>query len=97
MSRIRLALVYFDIVSKQETLLTEIHDAEALKRYFEDQCERFLYWAEQELAHRTARNRALALCVFPIPPFARASGNWLRLFTGQLATNAVSLHKLPPA
>ena len=63
--RIHLALVYFDIISKQETLLTEIHEAEALKHYFEDQCERFLCWAEQELAHRTTRNRALTELHFP--------------------------------
>jgi len=67
--RIRLALVYFDIVGKQETLLTEVHDAETLKRYFEDQCERFLDWAEQELAHRTARDRALAALRFPYTSF----------------------------
>src|SRR5690242_6848305 len=67
--RVHLALVYFDIVSKQETLLTEVHDAETLKRYFEDQCERFLYWAEQELAHRIARDRALAALRFPYTSF----------------------------
>lgn len=68
-SRIRLALVYFDIISKQENLLIEIHDAETLKHYFEDQCERFLCWAEQELAHRTTRNRALNELHFPHSSF----------------------------
>lgn len=67
--RIRLALVYFDIVSKQETLLIEVHDAETLKCYFEDQCERFLYWAEQELEHRAARDRALVALRFPYTSF----------------------------
>lgn len=67
--RISLALVYFDVAGKQETLLAEIHEAEALKHYFEDQCERFLCWAEQELAHRTARNRMLDALRFPHSSF----------------------------
>lgn len=67
--RIGLALVYFDIVSKEETLLSESHEAATLERYFEDQCERFLSWAEQEVAHRTTRNRALTALRFPHSSF----------------------------
>ena len=64
-----LALVYFDINSQQETVLAERHAADALRRYFEEQCERFLAWADQELAHRKARDAALAALRFPHASF----------------------------
>ncbi|HEU4855632.1 MAG TPA: ATP-dependent DNA helicase [Nitrosospira sp.] len=69
LTQIRLALVYFDIVTKKETLLSEAHDADALRQYFESRCERFLNWAEKELAHRTMRNQALNSLRFPHPTF----------------------------
>lgn len=67
--RIRLALVYFDIQSERETSLLEEHDAQALEQFFDRQCRLFLQWAEQELAHRTARDRAMAALGFPHPDF----------------------------
>ncbi|WP_256210134.1 ATP-dependent DNA helicase [Nitrosospira briensis] len=69
LSEIRLALIYFDIVSKKETWLSETHDVGSLKQYFESRCECFLNWAEQELAHRTMRNEALNSLRFPHPSF----------------------------
>ncbi len=69
LQEIHLALVYFDIGSQKETVLSELHTADALKQFFEQQCERFLAWAEQELAHRTVRNRALADLRFPHAAF----------------------------
>ena len=66
---INLTLVYFDVASTQETPLTEHFTAAALKDYFEAQCERFLAWAEQELAHRQARDAALTALAFPHPSF----------------------------
>jgi DNA excision repair protein ERCC-2 len=68
-SSIRLALVYFDITNKKETTLSEKHDAGSLKQYFEDKCGCFLGWAEQELAHRTSRDRALISLRFPHSSF----------------------------
>ena len=65
LARIGLALVYFDIVSKKEVVLNETQEAGALKAYFDDQCERFLNWAEQELIHRAGRNEALIHLTFP--------------------------------
>ncbi|WP_028239176.1 ATP-dependent DNA helicase [Stutzerimonas azotifigens] len=62
---LELALVYFDVVSQKETLLLERHSAEQLRLFFEDQCARFLAWAEQELAHRGARDAALRELRFP--------------------------------
>jgi Rad3-related DNA helicase len=62
---IELALVYFDIGSQKETLLTERHRACDLQAFFEEQCQRFIAWAEQELAHAGARNAALESLAFP--------------------------------
>ena len=62
---IHLSLVYFDISSLQETPLTEHFTAASLKEYFEMQCERFLLWAEQEMAHRLARDAGLTALSFP--------------------------------
>jgi DNA excision repair protein ERCC-2 len=69
LSEVHLALVYFDIVSHKETLLIEFHTAESLRQYFEDQCERFLAWAEQELAHRATRDQMLTSLQFPHASF----------------------------
>ncbi len=66
---INLALVYFDVASLQETPLTEYFTAASLKAYFEQQCERFLAWANQELAHRVARDAALDALEFPYAAF----------------------------
>ncbi len=65
LAEVRLALVYLYIGSQQETALTESFTAETLKGYFEAQCEKFLGWAQQELAHRAARNKALEALAFP--------------------------------
>ena len=59
LAEVRLALVYFDIGSHTETMLCELFSAEMLKSYFEAQCEKFLYWARREMAHRSARDAAL--------------------------------------
>lgn len=66
---IKLALVYFNIATQDETPLTEQYSAADLQAFFEDQCERFLDWAQQELAHRAARNEALQTLVFPHESF----------------------------
>lgn len=62
---LRLALVYFDIASQKETCIHADHDAAALQQFFEQQCARFLAWAEQEMAHRAARDEALTTLAFP--------------------------------
>ncbi|PMY57021.1 ATP-dependent DNA helicase [Pseudomonas sp. GW456-L12] len=69
LSSIRLALVYFDILSERETSLVEEHEAQALEQFFNQQCSLFLQWAEQELAHRHARDQAMAALGFPHPDF----------------------------
>lgn len=69
LASIELALVYFDVVSQKETQLLETHSAEQLHAFFEGRCERFLAWAEQELAHRQARDAALTALRFPRADF----------------------------
>jgi DNA excision repair protein ERCC-2 len=69
LASVRLALVYFDIGSQKETLVTEDAEAPALQAFYEQQCRAFLAWAEQEIAHRTARDAALKAMRFPHPDF----------------------------
>ncbi|RZI83892.1 MAG: ATP-dependent DNA helicase [Rubrivivax sp.] len=64
-----LALVYFDIGTQDETVLRERWAADDLKAHFEALCERFLDWADQELAHRAARDWALTALPFPHADF----------------------------
>jgi DNA excision repair protein ERCC-2 len=66
---IELALVYFDIASERETVLAERHDAASLQAFFEEACARFSAWADQELAHRDARDAALSALRFPHATF----------------------------
>jgi Rad3-related DNA helicase len=69
MEQVNLALVYFDIGTQQETLLRETRTRAELKAIFEDHCDRFIAWAEQEMRHREARNVALAGMRFPHADF----------------------------
>ncbi len=69
LSSLELVLVYFDIVRQEEHHLTETWSAEDLTGYFEQQCEAFLLWAQQELRHREQRNQAADALGFPHPDF----------------------------
>ena len=69
LSEVHLAVVYFEIGSQQETVLTETATAAALQVHFESTCEAFLAWAEQEVAHRARRDAALTALQFPHPDF----------------------------
>ncbi|WP_250435999.1 ATP-dependent DNA helicase [Caballeronia sp. ATUFL_F2_KS9A] len=66
---IDIALVYFDIVDETESVLVETQTAAALAVHFEAQCERFIAWARQELAHGAARDEALKTLAFPHADF----------------------------
>ncbi|TDG09609.1 ATP-dependent DNA helicase [Paraburkholderia guartelaensis] len=66
---LELALVYYDIGSGRETALVEHASASELRAAFETQCRRFVAWAEQESAHRAARDAALATLRLPHPQF----------------------------
>ncbi len=69
LAHIDLALVYFDIGSQKETVFTERRAAAELQQHFEEQCERFLAWAEAQVAHRAARDAALTALAFPFGGF----------------------------
>jgi len=69
LAQIDIAVVYFDIVSQRERVLKERFDAPALRAFFEDSCQRFMQWAERELAHRTGRDAALQTLAFPHATF----------------------------
>ncbi|AVI61657.1 ATP-dependent DNA helicase [Halomonas sp. GFAJ-1] len=69
LERVTLVLVYLEITSGQETLLTHEASATELQVFFTDQCQRFLAWAEQESAHRQERDAWLARLTFPYPDF----------------------------
>ena len=69
LAEINLALVYFDINSLQETPLTALYSATALRDFFEGLCEQFLVWAHREMAHRSERDTALTVLRFPHESF----------------------------
>jgi len=66
---LKVALVYFDVTSQDETMLVESFSADDLRAFLELQCDRFLAWAAQETAHRGARDAALAVLPFPYASF----------------------------
>ncbi|MFM0379210.1 ATP-dependent DNA helicase [Paraburkholderia strydomiana] len=68
-TELTVGLVYFDIGSQKETLLTQTHTARELEIFFVEQCERFLDWSVQEEAHRVARDTALNALQFPHAQF----------------------------
>lgn len=69
LAELRVALVYLDVVTQEETVLHEQHTAASLRAFFEEQCERFLGWARREVAHRAARDGWLGAVQFPHPSF----------------------------
>ncbi|TBO32801.1 ATP-dependent DNA helicase [Aquabacterium lacunae] len=60
-----IALVYLNIDDGEETALSEAHTVQALRQHFQSLCERYRHWADQEHAHRRARDRALQDLRFP--------------------------------
>ncbi|MGP9634858.1 ATP-dependent DNA helicase [Halomonas sp. AOP43-A1-21] len=69
LEEITLTLVYLDIATQKETLLSQKARAAELETFFTTQCERFIAWAEQEAAHREARDAALNDLQFPHTTF----------------------------
>jgi DNA excision repair protein ERCC-2 len=62
---LRVALVYYDVDSEQETVLAETFSTQALQTFFEEHCALYADWARSELAHRSARDQALHAMGFP--------------------------------
>lgn len=86
---VNIALVYFDIVSEQETRLQETWTAAQLQAFFNQQCMLFGAWAEQESQHRQARDDAARTLAFPMRSFAPASARWLKPSTRRRVVAAV--------
>ena len=64
-----LAVVYFNVMTQQETVFRERHSAESLGEFFALHCRRYIDWARQEQAHQQARNQALEALQFPYGEF----------------------------
>lgn len=62
---IELALVYFDIVSERETVISQVYPVDELEQFFNQQCVLFLDWAEQQARQRQARDAAAKALAFP--------------------------------
>lgn len=71
LDEIDLAVVYFNVLTQKETVLRERFAATELEAFFALQCQRFIAWAEQEQAHRVARDAGLTRMRFPWPEFRR--------------------------
>lgn len=69
LAELELALVYVNVQTQVETVLTVRHSAAELQAVFAALCDRFQAWAEQELAHRARRDAAWAELAFPHPDF----------------------------
>jgi DNA excision repair protein ERCC-2 len=65
LQELALALVYFDVASQSEVELLQVFGADELEQTMVQRCQQFLGWAQQEAAHRAARDKALATLAFP--------------------------------
>ena len=65
LASLTLALVYLDITTGRETLLTRQASAGELQALLAAQCRQFLAWAAQETRHLARRDAALAALAFP--------------------------------
>ena len=64
-----LAVVYFNVMTQQETVFRERHSAASLGEVFALHCRRYIQGARQEQAHQQARNQALDALQFPYGEF----------------------------
>lgn len=69
LAELALVLVYFDVASQSEYELRQVYGADELEDLFTQRCDAFLAWAQQEAAHRAARDAALRELAFPQQAF----------------------------
>ncbi|QHF31218.1 ATP-dependent DNA helicase [Pseudomonas sp. R32] len=62
---LRLALVYLNVDSDEQTLVEEQRSAHELEQFFNGQCAIFLHWAEQQMLRQVSRNQGLQALAFP--------------------------------
>ncbi|MNG72059.1 ATP-dependent DNA helicase DinG [compost metagenome] len=66
---IDVALVYLDVDSDAQTLISEPCQADELQAFFESQCQRFLVWAQHQQQRLAERDRDLQVLGFPHAQF----------------------------
>ncbi|SDT98962.1 ATP-dependent DNA helicase [Halopseudomonas salegens] len=64
-----LAVIYFNVVTQQESEFRQCFGADELEAFFLQQCQRFIHMATTEQAHRKARDQSLRSLDFPYPAF----------------------------
>lgn len=64
---IDVALVYLDVDSDGQTVINEHYGADDLRRFFENQCQCFLAWAQAQELRLAERDRGLQALSFPYP------------------------------
>src|SRR5690606_29760914 len=69
LDRLKIAVVYLDVDSNDETVIEEIFDAATLRAFFEQLCARFVSWARQQAEHLRSRDRLLNDLRFPHADF----------------------------
>ena len=69
LDQLSLALVYFDVASQTEADLRQVFSAAELDALLLRRCDQFIGWAQQEAAHRMARDAALQTLPFPQPAY----------------------------
>ncbi|MET4575928.1 helicase C-terminal domain-containing protein [Ottowia thiooxydans] len=69
LTQLRVALVYLNVGTGEETVFSEMLESSDLQTFFDDQCARFLSWAHSEAAHREQRDTALTALRFPMERF----------------------------
>lgn len=71
LASINLALVYLDVDSDQETRFEISASAAELQAYFDEQCSRFVEWAEAQSRRLVVRDAGLSALGFPWPSFRK--------------------------
>jgi len=69
LSGLTVGVTYFNVDTERETTFPEYFTAGQLHDFFHRECMVFLAWARQEIAHRSARDKALDALSFPLPEF----------------------------
>ncbi|TFF42553.1 ATP-dependent DNA helicase [Pseudomonas sp. RIT623] len=69
LTAIEVALVYLDVDSDGQTIISARHDADELRQFFEAQCQRFLAWAHAQARRLAERDQGLQALTFPYPEF----------------------------
>jgi len=69
LTEIDVALVYLDVDSDGQTVISERYQADELKHFFETQCQRFLAWAQAQERRLRERDLDLGALTFPYREF----------------------------